>query len=399
MTNIAGNNKYLKELNKTKLLNLIRIYKSISKSDLSKITGLSSTAAGSIVSSLIEMGFVRETGIGESKGGRRPILLELNPDSFFSIGVDIDVVNTKIILVDIKGNIVYENLLAMSDYKSFENVVILIEEAIVKLLDFLSIRSEKVLGIGISVPGLVNNDTSEIILAPNLCWEHKRIEFKNPKVANMQVYFENEARASAICENWTGICQGIDDFICINIKSGIGAGIFTSGKLYRGSSSSAGEVGHIVVDENGPKCGCGNYGCLETLSSTTSIVENTKKLLRQGIVSSLNDYNDIETIDLDKIIKAAYIKNDAARQVLLESSRYLGIAISNIINTLNPAVIVLGKEFVKYSDIVLNNVKSIVSTKALKSPTAAVEIVSSEIGENSSALGAAIIPLKVLFGK
>ena len=101
---------------------------------------------------------------------------------------------------------------------------------------------------------------------------------------SLPVYIENEAMASAICENWIGACRNDSDFVCVNIKSGIGAGIFTGGKPYRGADGSAGEVGHIVVDENGPKCGCGNYGCLETFASTGRIVEKARRMIRQGFV-------------------------------------------------------------------------------------------------------------------
>jgi predicted NBD/HSP70 family sugar kinase len=236
-------------------------------------------------------------------------------------------------------------------------------------------------------------------LAPNLGWEDVDLGTTLKNQLGLPVYMENEAMASAICENWIGACQGSSNFVCVNIKSGIGAGIFTAGRLYRGTGGSAGEVGHIVVDEKGPKCGCGNYGCLETIASTGRIVEKARRIVRQGVVSSLNDIVDVDSINLKHIVDATRAGDDAAKALLNEAARYLGIALSSLVNTLNPSKIVLGKDFVIYGDLVMEMLRSVVDCKALKRPAANVEITMSEIGERSSTLGAAIIPLKILFGR
>ncbi|RCX19975.1 glucokinase-like ROK family protein [Anaerobacterium chartisolvens] len=395
----AGNNQFLKQFNQTAILDLIRIHGPVSRAELSKITGLSPTATGIIVSGILEQGYIFETGTGKSKGGRRPVMLQLRPDSFYSVGVDIDIDYVNIMVVDITGNVVYEKAEFMAYTCMCQLTVSRIEYYIKVALDFLHIDSSKILGIGISIPGMVDSRTHEIILAPNLKWENIFIKDYIKRFSNIPVYVENEAMASAICENWIGACQGIDNFVCINVKSGIGAGIFTGGRLYRGTGGSAGEVGHISVHENGPKCGCGNYGCLETLSSTVSMVETARKLVRQGVVSRMNSFEDVNEIGLDQIVECARAGDEAARGILSESSRYLAIAISSIVNTLNPSKIVIGKEFVKYADLVMEHIKSIVSAKALRLPAMNVEIIASEIGQKSSTMGAAIVPLKVLFGK
>lgn len=396
---MAGNNKFLKEFNETIILDLIRVHKAISKAELSQITGLSPTAIGAISAGLLEKGYIHETGIGESRGGRRPVLLELKPGAFFTVGVDLDINYLNVVLMDISGDIVHESSSKMPDLPAFQSVLAKIEQQIENVMAQFSIGAEKLYGVGISIPGMVNNDAREIILAPNLGWENIRVSEYLKSLSKVKLYVENEAMSSAICENWIGSCQGLDNFVCINVRSGIGAGIFTGGKLYRGASGSAGEVGHIMVDENGPKCGCGNYGCLETLASSSRIVEKAQKLVRQGVVSSLNEIDDIEQMDIDFVVMAARSGDEAAKGIFSEAARYMGIAVSNIVNTLNPAKIVLGKEFVRYADLMLEQINSVVACKALKSPASKVEIMASEIGEKASAYGAAIIPLKVLFGK
>jgi N-acetylglucosamine repressor len=394
----TGNNKFLKSYNEAGILDLIRTYGKISRSELSRLTGLSATAAGAIVASLAAKGYIHETGTGESKGGRKPVMIELKPGSYFSVGIDIDVDYMAFALVDITGRTLCEGGRPM-DSSSPEDVASQAAGHVKELLRGYSADISRLLGIGVSVPGIVDSVTHKVVLAPNLDWHEVDIGRMLGGYTGVPVYVENEAMASAICENWLGACRDEENFVCINIKSGIGAGIFTGGRPYRGAGGSAGEVGHIVVDENGPRCACGNYGCLEAMASTGRIVERVRRMLRQGMASSLNEAPGVEAVGIDEIAGAARDGDEAAKEVLLESARFLGIALSSLVNTLNPSRIVLGKDFVKYGDLVMERIKSVVERKALKLPASKVEITASEIGERASTLGAAIIPLKLLFGK
>lgn len=397
MSKRTGNNKFLKEYNESIILDLIRINRALSKAELSKLTGLSATATGAITAGLIEKGYIYETGIGESKGGRRPVLLELKPDSFYSIGIDIDYDFINLVLLDITGITVCEKVIKMPNQSDFASVIKRAEDAAAEMLDNYLDDYSQLLGIGFSIPGLVDIKTRDIVLAPNLGWENSNVYSALIRFKDVPVFVENEAMASAICENWLGQCQNEDNFVCINVKSGIGAGIYTGGRPYRGASGTAGEVGHILVDENGPKCGCGSYGCLETVASSKSIVDKAKRLVKQGTVSTLNSLENADEMTISDVVDAAAFGDEAARAVIIEAARYMGIAVSNIVNTINPSKIVLGKEFLKYADMAIDTIKGVVSCKALGTPASRVEIVASEIGEKASAMGAAIIPLKALF--
>ncbi|HEY9062259.1 MAG TPA: ROK family transcriptional regulator [Pseudobacteroides sp.] len=396
---IVGNNRFLKEFNQTAILDMIRVHKAISRAELSKLTGLSPTAIGSIVSELLEMGYISESGIGESKGGRRPVLIELKPKSFYTIGIDMDVNYINFVLMDITSWIIEERTLGMPKSLVFKNVMKVIRGEIKKILKDYGITTERLLGIGMSVPGMVDSRDLKIIFAPNMGWEDIDVKDQFEDFSDIKVYVENEAMASAISENWIGTCQGISNFVCVNIKSGIGSGIFIDGKPYRGTSGITGEVGHMVVDSNGSKCRCGNYGCLETIASTTHMVDQAKRLVKSGIASKLNDISDVEDLSPKSIIDCAREGDEVSRNILLESARYLGLAISSIVNILSPQKVVLGKDFVHYSDIVLDHMKEIVMCKALKQTSKDVEITESKLGERASVLGSAIIPLKVFFGK
>jgi len=395
----AGNNSFLKEYNKKIILDIIRINKAISRAEISHLSGLSATAVGGIAESLIQEGYIYEIGSGESSGGRKPVLLALKPMTFYSVGIDLDVDALNVLLMDITGDVIdksiYRNI-STSDWDKLSEVTL---PLINTILNKNNVNLSNLLGLGISVPGFIDIEGKTVIMAPNLGWNYVDIVDVFQKNWDIPVYIENEAKCSAICENWIGQCTSDKDFVCINIKTGIGAGIFASGKLYRGAAGTAGEVGHIVVDEGGARCGCGNYGCLETVASTPSIINRCIKYVKQGVVSSLNQIEDIEKVTIDDIVKAAFHQDSFALNLLNESARYIGIAVSNIVNTLNPSKIVLGKDFCKYADVVMDVVEGVVKAKAIQYASASVDVVASNIGQDSSAMGAAIIPVKKLFGK
>lgn len=391
----TGNNKFLKQFNEISLLELIRSNKQISKADLAQITGLSPTACGIIVSNLLEKSYIREAGVGISTGGRRPTLYELTPKSYFSIGVDIDVDYIRFILMDITGQVEYRDKIPSGFNQSVIESRKLVEGKLHQIIQQQGIIEDRLLGVGISIPGMVDSITHEVVFAPNLGWERVDLEHMMASIGSFPIYVDNEAMCSAICENWIGCCIDQKDFVCINMKSGIGSSIFAGGNLYRGCCGSAGEIGHIMVDQNGPKCACGNYGCLEALVSARSMVEKAQRLVKQGLIA---DFTDVDSITIDDIISSAKTGNEAARVILVEAAGYLGLAVANLINTINPSKIVLGKELVKFSEDILEHLKNIAYAKALKYPASRVEIITSELGEDTSALGAAIIPLKKLFG-
>lgn len=368
---MTGNNKMVKKLNESTVLDIIRTEKAISKADIASITGLSSNAVGLIATNLINEGYIYISGIGPSKGGRKPDLLSLKPNSYYSIGVDIDTDRVRFALIDITGQVIYTSRVKMDCVRNHNNVFKVINEEIEKNKNY------RLTGVGIAISGQVDTEDKKILFAPNLKWQNIGIKDKINKDIN--VYIENEAMASAIYESWCGICQGVNNFICINSKSGIGSGIFIDGKIFRGSSGSAGEVGHIILDINGPKCECGSNGCLETYASSLRIADMLKKA------------------SIDEVICLARKGDNAAIEALELSATYLGVAISGLINTLNPEKIVLGKDFVKYADLIIDDIRKTVREKALKLAAEKAEITVSKESILSSVIGAAILPLTKIF--
>lgn len=395
---VTGNNQYLKELNKATVLDLIRQHRKLSRKELADLTGLSPTACGSITRELIKDGFLHETGRGESTGGRKPVMLELKPNSYFAVGFDIGMSELKMVIADITANILIQKSFKHKPGISADEVIALIREKFQEVTGKENLNKEKFIGCGLSIPGILDRNTRKIVIAPNLSWNEVDLGSKVAEALDMPTYIENEAMCSAICEHWIGKCSSIENFVCINIESGIGAGIFISDSMYRGFSGSAGEIGHLIVEENGRVCGCGNRGCLETYASTRHMLEEVNERIQKGYSSDIIKPG-ADPLTWDEMVDAANKGDELCMKVLKRGAVFLGFAAAFLINTLNPEAIVLGKCFTEYAPLVMDTLIETINEKALKYPASKVKVFTSEFGMNSSALGAAMIPIRKVFGK
>lgn len=374
----TGNSRYLREMNQARVLDIIRTREGISRIGLAEATGLSATAVGVIVKSLLEDGYIHETGEGASSGGRKPTLLQLRPRSWYGVGIDVDARFLYLSVLDHAGQVLWQKRQpgngAVGPDITLERVETLFRQA----LGETGIAVERVLGFGVSVPGIVEREGRRIAFAPNLSWTDVTLREPLSERLGLPVYVENESVCSTLCEQWMGSCREVEDFVHVNIDTGIGAGLFLKGSLYRGTTGSAGEVGHIVVDDEGPSCTCGNRGCLETLASLDGMV-------RQSGAESFESF-------------LASVRSGEPRAVAVmdRASRSLGRAVSMLVNTLNPRRIVLGKRFPEYADLALKTVRAAVESEALKWPASFVEVVPGSYGEESSSYGAAILPIRQL---
>lgn len=279
-----------------------------------------------------------------------------------------------------------------------ENLIALIGDKFFEIINTEKLSTDKFIGCGLSIPGILDRNKNKIIIAPNLSWNEVDLDTKVAEVLNMPVYIENEAMCSAICEHWIGKCSNTESFVCINIEAGIGAGIFIGESIYRGYSGSAGEIGHLIVKENGRLCGCGSKGCLETYASTHHMLREINDRIQNGYSSDIIKPG-MGTLTWDKAVDAAYKGDELCIEVLKKGAMFLGFAVAFLINALNPEAIVLGKCFTMYSPLVMETLINTINEKALKYPASKVKILTSAFGMNSSALGAAMIPIRKIFGK
>lgn len=330
--------QHTKEHNRNLVLKTIIEHQSISRAEIARITRLTRTTVSEIVADLLAVNLVSEIGVGSSLGGKSPILLSLMEDSRYLIGLDLAYNQFSGAIINLRGKIRKQVSLPVNLRNSEESLSV-----VYKIIDqLIQTDFQPMVGIGVGTPGLVDTSEGIVVTAVNLDWKNLPLAQLLKDRYHLPVQILNDSQAAAIGEYTYGEGHQSDsNLVVINVRQGIGAGIIINGSLFQGDGGAAGEIGHIVVvPEGGQLCRCGNYGCLETVASAQAIVKRAYELKEQ-VPSSMQLSQLQAEIDLDGI-EAALISGDRlAQQVVVEAGRYMGLAISNLVETLNIQKIVL----------------------------------------------------------
>jgi len=323
------------------------------------------------------------------------MLLELNPDGGCAVGVEIGVDFVSVVLTDFIAHVLWRKRIA-SDPQDEQGIIIgRVEDIIQGALSIGKERGLRHLGIGLGVPGLVDIRQGNLVFAPNLGWCDVPFRQMWTQRFDMPVFVENEANAAALGEYYFGIAHNVQNLIYLSAGVGLGGGIIIKGRLFRGSSGYAGEVGHMTVDPNGELCGCGKRGCWETVVGPRAIVRRVKKALESGGESQIGTLveNDLSRIDVGVVVQAAQAGDPIAQTALEEVGVQLGIGISNLVNTFNPEMVVLGGALSLASPFLLPVIEETVREHALEQPREIVEIAASAHGADACVMGAVALVL------
>jgi len=382
------------------ILKTIRDEGSISRADIARATGLTAPTVTKIVSELLQAGLVEETGQGKSEGGRPPILLSLNPTSYYIIGVDLARTGIHGIVTDLNAQIIRR---VNADSSLSHPIDITLET----LLDVLSqlitdspVDRKRILGIGIGAPGPLSSSQGLIISPPNFSgWSNIPLRRIVEKEFGIPTYLDNDANACTLAEKWFGDGQPYDRFVYIAAGTGTGAGMIINGELDSGANDIAGELGHTTVDINGPRCSCGNYGCLELYTSGTAVVERARRALSYGQQSHIRDLveDDLDAITLSTVIEAGLAGDQLAEQVLRETGRYLGVGAVNAINLFDPEVVFIGRELSLAGDLVLDPIRQMVAERAFSVAAERAKVLPAKLKGDAPVIGATVLVLKELF--
>lgn len=380
-----GSFELMKKLNQQVILEIIHNNSPISRARIAEVTGLSPATVSNIVKELLEMELVRETSRGESRGGRKPVLLELNPSGAYLIGLEWGIAEIKGVLMDLSKRVKAVRDMPVDTYQVGDFI-----DSTLETIDIFSHKvdhPERIYGVGIGVHGLVNPEKGVSLFAPHFKWEDVPIKEYLRKRMGYPVLLDNDVRMMALAEKW----DGKDNFIFINTGPGIGAAIVLDGRLHFGRDFSAGEFGHMTIVEEGPLCSCGNFGCLEALISVDRLVREFNPDLHQGL-----SYGGLKE-EWGRLIMTAKKGQNKAREILTDAARYLGTGIANLVNLLNPESIIIGGDFIVAEKIIFPLIKEQVSKKALSIPSRKLKIMPTVFGENAGAVGAATMVLQKLF--
>jgi len=393
-----GNKQLIKELNRLLVVNAILNYEPVSRTKVAKLTELSLSTVSNIVASLIKRGVVQEIGEEKSNGGRRPIMLKLNPEVGLVIGMKIGLDGIVAALVNLKGTVLHQIARPVLTNEDEAVVIESVANVIRSLIKEACVDFGRIIGCGIGVSGLVDSRRGILLHSAILKWEN--IQFKKllRREFNIPIFVDKDVNALALGEKRYGAARGTSNFVCVTVGTGIGAGIVVDGKIYHGNLGSAGELGHMVIDKNGPLCYCGKHGCLETLSSDRFIIEEAKKALIQGkktLIRRLLGDNDLGRLSASTVLQAAHKEDPVAKNIFKQAGENLGIGISNLISIVDPEAILIGGKGTEAKDLILSPMR-----KAIKenSPLRRnIKILFPELGEDGWVIGAAELVLKEIF--
>lgn len=362
------------------------------RAEIARQLKLSRSTVSEIVDTLLNTKLVEEKGAGRSSGGRRPIVLEYQDESYCILGVDIGATHVAVVLTDLGGKV-----LAWEDRKhpvrsDPEGTRALVLELCHNCLQSWAYGTSKLVRIGVAVPSPVDplnpRMLSEIVIP---AWQGRSgLELLQDEFG-VPVHVDNDANLGALAEQWWGVGHGVNDFLYVKIGTGIGAGYILNGEIYRGAGGVAGEMGHLPIDPNGEKCVCGLRGCLATLVGAPAMAARANALLAEYPDSLLS--NGRPTIVA--IEDAALAGDKLALKVVEEVANHLGTALAGWFNLMNPQLAVLGGGLAKLGDLIIGPLSDKVHNSILVS-SAAAEIKTSQLGSRAIAIGAATLALEAV---
>ncbi len=384
----------LRRGNRSALLRALYFNAPSSRQELGIATGLSPASVSNVVNELLEAGLVVEAGAENSDGGRPRVLLQVNGDYAAVVGIDVGETRVRAELFDVTLGAAFGRVDVALDVDRNANAVELVVRAIVTALDELLTDhpSRPLIGIGISVPGIVEQGDLVRVHGQTIGWDGVPLaRLLDRAGVKAPVFIDNGASNLGQAESWFGAGRGARHAIVALIGSGVGASIITDGSRYRGMTSSAGEWGHTPVAVGGRRCRCGARGCLEAYVGAAAVLARYKEANPRRRVDLANEEGELE-----KLVERA--KSDAAaRSILDDTALYLGAGIAGLINLFNPERIIIGG----WAGLVLgaelmDEIRAAAKAHALREAFAQTSIELCMLGDDAVALGAATLPIERL---
>jgi len=313
----------------------------------------------------------------------------------FAIGVDIGGTNIRAGIVDKDGNIV-KKIEGFTSVRDSKDIVI---ERLIEGLKGLQEEAKRgslyISAIGLGAAGIISIEKGIIASSPNLPdWLDVPLRDIIREGTSLPVVLENDANAWAFGEKWVGAGRGLRDFILITLGTGVGGGIISRGEILHGADGMAGEIGHMTVDPEGPRCGCGNNGCLEVYASAKGIIDRTIEAIERGSETRLSEMSggNLYRITSEMVYQVAKDGDPLARDIMREMGRYLGIGMANLINIFNPEAIIIGGKVKDAWDLFIDSAKKEIQKRSFKTPSERAKILKSPLSEGGL-IGAAGIAL------
>ena len=333
-----------------KILSLILHNQAFTKATLSELSCLKLTSLNRMMLPLEEAGLIVKYEIGESTGGRKPVLYDVNPSRYYIIGIDISRTYTQVVVINLKMKLFEKYKFDMNKESTPSIVVKLVSSWIDEVIEKLRKQNGIIIGMGIGTVGPMDRKKGVVLKPDNFGaegWENVPIKSIFEERYGVPVVIDNGANAAVLAETYYGLGKGVKSVIYINCGMGIRTGAISSGVFVRKINDADDAFAHMIVDVNGRKCSCGNLGCIEAYSSIYSIIEIFTELSNK----TLHYHNDIEQVSYMDICKAAEVGDSIAMKVIGDSATIMGNGLANLIQLLNPGIVILSGPLLKNSKL------------------------------------------------
>jgi glucokinase-like ROK family protein len=371
---IGVDQRLARKYNSATILDHLRLHAPISRAGLAEYTGLTRSTVSRIIDQLQSENLVHEIGPRQDKVGRPGTLIELNPSGGTAVGVEIGVDFVSVILTNFVAQVLWRDHVDLPDESDVRAYLREAEKLIYAALQVSRNSGMQPLGIGVGVWGLVDIQKGEVRFAPNLRWRDVPLKQLWEGRFGLTVFVENDANAATMGEYYLGATKNVDDFIYVNTGIGLGGGIISAGKLFRGWNGYAGEFGHMTIDPDGEACMCGKRGCWETLVGSRVAVQSYKA--RTG-----------QDVSFEKLVSLLRANDALSVEIFSKMGRSLGIGIGSLVNIFYPRCIVLGGALNQVSDIILPIARDTFAKNSLFQPQQDIKIIPSELGADGCVLG------------
>lgn len=374
-----GSQSSLHRANLERVVRAVRMAGSLTQAEIARTTGLSAATVSNIVRELKDGGTVEVTPT--SSGGRRARSVSLSGDAGIVVGVDFGHTHLRVAVGNLAHQVLAEDAEPLDVDASAEQGLQRAEYLVRTLITKAGINPGKIVGVGLGVPGPIDAESGVLgstAILPGWAGTNPRDDLAAR--LGVPVHVDNDANLGALGELVWGAGRGATDLAYIKVASGVGAGLVINGKIYRGPGGTAGEIGHITLDESGPVCRCGNRGCLETFTAARYILP----LLHSAHGTDLT---------VPRVVELAREGDPGCRRVISDVGRYIGSGVANLCNLLNPSRVVLGGDLADSGELVLAPIRESVSRYAIPSAARRLEVVPGALGGRSEVLGALALVL------
>jgi N-acetylglucosamine repressor len=389
----TANRQLTRAINRSTVLNIIKDEGSVSRTNIVRLSGLSPATVSEITADLIAEELIYEKEAGDSTGGRPPILLALNHDAAYVVGLKLSESHISAALTNIEATILHTLTISTTGVAAVERAVAALTGAVEQVIAQSSVPYERVTGVGIGLAGVIDARKGLCRYSPFLNWRDVPLRQLVEEQIGIPVYIDNDVNTLAMAEKWFGAGQGQDDFLVVTVGRGVGLGIVVNGQFYRGTRGGGGEFGHTVIDPDGPLCDCGKHGCLEAYVADPALVRATREAAARGELGSI----DPEGLAVKHVVELAWAGNERIRDIFAQAGRVLGMGIANLINIFNPALIIVSGEGVRAGDLLFEPMREAMAQYVFDGLVEDTEIVIQKWDDEAWAWGAASLVLQEIY--